>query len=40
MAADGADPRPGVREGTVPTRGPVTRIAAVHCRYAPGSGSD
>jgi hypothetical protein len=30
----------GVPEGTAPTRGTVTRIAAVHCRYAPRAGSD
>jgi hypothetical protein len=30
----------GVPEGTAPTRGTVTRIAAVHCRYAPRPGSD
>lgn len=30
----------GVPEGTAPTRGRVTRIAAVHCRYAPRYGSD
>lgn len=29
----------GVPEDTVPTRGTVTRIAAVHCRFAPGAGS-
>src|SRR6185437_15279732 len=30
----------GVPEGTAPTRGTVTRITAVHCRYAPRHGSD
>ncbi|HEV2377795.1 MAG TPA: DUF6578 domain-containing protein, partial [Streptosporangiaceae bacterium] len=30
----------GVPEDTAPTRGRVTCIAAVHCRYAPGPGSD
>ncbi|HCU92907.1 MAG TPA: hypothetical protein DHU96_09275 [Actinobacteria bacterium] len=30
----------GVPEDTAPTRGTVTRIAAVHCRYAPGPDSD
>jgi hypothetical protein len=30
----------GVPEDTVPTRGTVTHIAAVHCRYAPRSGSE
>ena len=30
----------GVPEDTAPTRGTVTHIAAVHCRYAPGSGSE
>ena len=29
-----------VPRGTPPTRGTVTRIAAVHCRYAPRPGSD
>lgn len=29
-----------VAEGTEPTPGTVTRIAAVHCRFAPGPGSD
>ena len=28
----------GVSEDTTPTRGTVTRIGAVHCRYAPRSG--
>jgi hypothetical protein len=30
----------GIPEDTTPTRGTVTHIAAVHCRYAPGSGSE
>jgi hypothetical protein len=30
----------GVPEDTVPTPGTVTRIAAVHCRFAPTPGSD
>lgn len=30
----------GVPEGTEPTQGTVTRIAAVHCRYVPRPGSD
>jgi uncharacterized protein DUF6578 len=29
----------GVPEDTVPTRGTVTHIAAVHCRFAPEAGS-
>jgi len=29
----------GVPQGTAPTRGTVTAIAAVHCRYAPRPGS-
>jgi hypothetical protein len=30
----------GVPEDMIPTWGTVTRIAAVHCRYAPRPGSD
>ena len=30
----------GVPEDTVPTLGTVTRITAVHCRFAPRPGSD
>jgi hypothetical protein len=30
----------GVPDDTVPTRGTVARVAAVHCRFAPGPGSD
>ena len=30
----------GVPEDTMPTRGTVTHIAAVHCRYAPRPGSE
>lgn len=30
----------GVPEGTAPTKATVTRIVAVHCRYAPRPGSD
>lgn len=30
----------GVPEDTAPTRGTVTYIAAVHCRYAPRPGSE
>jgi hypothetical protein len=30
----------GVPEDTMPTRGAVIRIAAVHCRYAPMPGSE
>jgi hypothetical protein len=30
----------GIPEDTEPTRGRVTRIAAVHCRFAPMPGSD
>lgn len=30
----------GIPEDTPPTRGKVTRIAAVHCTYAPRPGSD
>jgi hypothetical protein len=30
----------GVPDDTVPTRGTVTHIAAVHCRFAPTPGSD
>jgi len=30
----------GIPEDTVPTRGTVTHIAAVHCRYAPTPGSE
>jgi hypothetical protein len=30
----------GVPEDTIPTRGTVTRIVAVHCRYAPRPGGD
>jgi hypothetical protein len=30
----------GVPDDTMPTQGTVTRIVAVHCRYAPGPGGD
>jgi hypothetical protein len=41
QAVDAAeDHHGGVPDDTVPTRGRVRRIAAVHCRFAPEPGSD